>query len=386
MSANSVDDLIRLHTAFWRRSLKEPVVNIDCALSKRGKMVPALPPEWEEQESLTLEPWMLSPEQYQQEPLDLHKVDNTLGEVAFNVLSPYFRVPWLPGIVGCYIVASRTGQTVWPYSRVTDDWYAQPNQGLRPRLEWLDKLLEFTGYIVEQHYPDRCIPTTDLIARGPGDLLLHILGPERMYLSLYDHPEEVKLLLEQITDLYIQWGMRQLEIIPRFHGGYCNTYGIWSPGKTIRSQEDYATNLSRKHYEEFLEPCDRRVAAAFEYETYHTHSGFPQLAEWVLEIEEVKCIEVALDPSGPTIEDSIPLWNKILDRKPLIVIGPVTRTQLEIMVERLNPCGLWLDIELVCEDQDLDSIWEWSHVKGHKTEERVGQSTGDRQKLTRAIS
>jgi hypothetical protein len=314
---------------------------------------------------------MLSPEQLQQKPPNLGGEDNTHGEVAFNTLSPYFRVPWLPGIVGCELVASGSGQTVWPYSYVDDDWYKLPNQGFTPSMEWLDKLLEFTQYIVDHYHPDCGIATTDLIARGPGDLLLHILGPERMYLGLHDHPKEIKLLLERITDTYVLWGRKQLEVIPKVYGGYCNTYGLWGPGDTIRSQEDYATNLSRKHYEEFLMPCDRRVARAFEYETYHTHSGFPQLAEWVLDIDEVKCIEVALDPSGPTIEESIPLWNRILEKKPLIIMGPVTQKQLDMMVSRLSPGGLWLDVEMVREDQDLDSIWEWSHVK-----RKVGNTKG----------
>jgi len=369
MSGIDVESLLSLHRAFWNRQLEKPVISVDCALSRRGKVVPAIPEEWEGQGNLVLEPGMLSPERLQHEPLALEREDNTHGEVAFNVLSPYFRLPWLPGIVGCKLVASESGQTVWPYSCMDDDWYKLPNQGFSPNLEWKDKLLEFTRYIVDHYYPCRAIPTTDLIARGPGDLLLHILGPERMYLGLYDHPHEVKCLLEQITDLYVDWGQSQLDIIPKYHHGYCNTYGIWSPGKTIRSQEDYATNLSRRHYEEFLMPCDRKVAKAFEFETYHTHSGFPQLAEWVLEIDEVRCVEVALDPTGPTIAASLPLWNRVLEKKPLIIIGPVTPGDLSLLVSELAPGGLWLDVEMIEEGQDLNSIWEWSHAKREKPAE-----------------
>jgi hypothetical protein len=363
MADSTVDNLLELHTAFWNRGLEKPVVNVDCSLMTRSRFVPALPPEWESQRTVTLEPSVLLPERLQPAPFDLGTKDNTRGAVAFNTWMPYFRVPWLTGIAGCEVVASSSGQTVWPYSYLDDDWYELPRQGFAPRLDWLDKLLEFTQFIVDRYYPERCIPTTDLIARGPGDLLLHSLGPERLYLGLYDHPHEMKLLLDQITDIYIRWGQAQLEIIPKFHGGYCNTYGIWGPGATIRSQEDYATNLSRAHFEEFLLPGARRVAAAFEYETFHTHSGFPQLAEWMLEVDELKCIEVALDPTGPTLEESIPLWNRILDEKCLILLGPLTPGQLHFLVTELSPGGLWLDVEMVSDDQDMDSIWAWSHAK-----------------------
>jgi len=234
----SVDKLLNLHTAFWKRELVRPIINIDCSMVRRTKPVPALGPGWEDQERLTLVPDMISPEEFQPPPFVLDGEVLIHGEVAFNTWPPYFRVPWLTGIMGCDMVASRSGQTVWPEPYASDNWHQLENQGFAPRLEWLDKLLDFIRYVVNNWCPDCCVATTDLIARGPGDLLLHILGSENIYLSFYDHPQETKLLLDQITDLYIRWGQAQLEVIPRTHGGYCNAYGIWSPGSIIRSQED----------------------------------------------------------------------------------------------------------------------------------------------------
>ena len=170
-------------------------------------------------------------------------------------------------------------------------------------------------------------------------------------------------MLDRITDLYIQWGKAQLEVIPQVYGGYCNVYGTWSPGTIIRSQEDYAVNLGQLQFEEFILPSVTKVAKAFDYEVFHTHSGFPNLAQWLAYVDDVECIEVVLDPTGPTIPESIDHWNRILEKKPLVVVGPVTNKQLDMMVSQLSPCGLWLDIELVAEDQDISSVWEWSHVK-----------------------
>jgi len=121
-------------------------------------------------------------------------------------------------------------------------------------------------------------------------------------------------------------------------------------------------NLSQPHFEEFLLPSVRKVARAFEYEVFHTHSGFGNLAQWVLDVDELKCIEVYVDPTGPTLEDSIPLWNRILEKKSLIVVSPVTEKQLDMLVSRLSRCGLWLDVEIVDEDQDMNSVWQWSRA------------------------
>ncbi len=361
----STRKLLDLHTAFWNRELTEPIISIDCSMTKRTRMVPTLPPQWEDKGLLTLTPEMLSPDKFQPPPFQLADQERLHDGIAFNTWMPYFRVPWLSGIMGCELVASSDGQTVWPRSYLEDNWYEREDQGFRPYLEWLDTLLEFTGYIVDQYFPQLCIPTTDLTCRGPGDLLLHVLGPESVYLGFHDHPKEMGLLLDRITDLYIEWGRAQLEVIPPVYGGYCNGYGIWSPGTIIRSQEDYAVNLGEAQFEEFLLPRITKVAGAFEYEVFHTHSGFPNLAEWVLGVDDIACIEVALDPTGPTIAESIDHWNRILEKKPLIIIGPVTQQQLEMLQSRLSPSGLWLDIELLSDDQAEDSAWEWSHARSN---------------------
>jgi hypothetical protein len=357
-----IEALTELHTAFWNRELEEPIINVDCPDWQRTSYIPAIPQQWADQNGLVLDPRKLSPEELQPAPYDLGKEPNAVGEVAFNTLFPYWRIPWVAGIIGCDLKVSAAAQTVWPDAYLGDDWHLLPSQGFSPRLEWLDALLEFVRFTVEQYFPDQCIPTLDQTARGPGDLILHVLTAERLYYGFYDHPEAVRALLDQITDYYIHWAQAQLDAIPRFHGGYCNQYGIWSPGTCIRTQEDYAMTMSRQMYEEFIMPADCRVADAFEYQVYHTHSGFPDLAEWVLDIGPLKCVEVGVDPHGPPLEELIPLWNRVLEKKCLIVMGPFTKDQLDMLVSSLAPGGLCLDVAIVTEEE-LPTAWEWDRSR-----------------------
>ena len=62
--------------------------------------------------------------------------------------------------------------------------------------------------------------TLDMIARGPGDLLIAAMGIERCYLEFYDTDRESSRFLGQITELYIHWARVQLEALPTFQGGY----------------------------------------------------------------------------------------------------------------------------------------------------------------------
>ena len=81
-----------------------------------------------------------------------------------------------------------------------------------------------------------------------------------------------------------------------------------------------------------------------------------------MEEDGLRCIEVSIDPTGPTLEESIELWNRILEKKSLIITGPVTQSQLNLLVDRLNPQGLFLDIDLVAADH-LSQSFDWDKTK-----------------------
>jgi len=350
--------LLRLHTAFWERTLEQPIINVDCSSARRTWHVAALPPAWEDKDGLILQPDMLAPERLQPAPIAPLGAPSAWGKVAFNTLFPYHRVPWLAAIMGCALRVSATSRTIWPIPYLPDDWYERDRQGFAPRLEWLDKLIEFETFVRDRYYPGQCIPTLDPTVRGPGDLFVQVLGPEKAYLAFYDHPAEARALLEQLTMLYIHWVQRQLAVMPRLQGGYCNQYGMWCPGTCLRTQEDYAVNLSPRIFREFIAPCSTRVIESFDYQVFHTHSGFPLLAEWVLDIEALKAIDIVLDPYGKPLRELIPLCRRILEKKALVILGPMTEQELDFLASSLPARGLWLDVELVTEEQRA-AVWEF---------------------------
>ena len=172
-----------------------------------------------------------------------------------------------------------------------------------------------------------------------------------MILAMHDHPDKIKKILSRLTDIYIEWAEAQFDLIPLFEGGYCNQHGIWAPGTSIRFQEDFAVNLSPGLFREFLLPCHQRIVESFDYHELHTHSGFSPLAEWALENEHLKAIEVAIDRNGPEIRDLIPVWKKIQAQKPLFIDGLLSEKELHLILSELSPRGLFLDTDIVPEDK-----------------------------------
>lgn len=104
--------------------------------------------------------------------------------------------------------------------------------------------------------------------QGPFDVA-HLLWGSEIYLGMYDEPELVKAFLNAVTDVYILY-MRQIleetnaETEDGFHYHWSSIYR----GR-ITLREDSSVNLSRDFYEEFIKPCNERIAAAFAPITMH---------------------------------------------------------------------------------------------------------------------
>jgi hypothetical protein len=172
-----------------------------------------------------------------------------------------------------------------------------------------------------------------------------------MVLAFLDHPEEAHALLNLCADLFIGLAETHLSLAPPFHGGYI-TYGIWTPGPVIRTQLDNAVLLSPDLYREYFLPGDARIFGRFEYVVIHVHSACLHIADDLLAQDDLNAIQVSLDfPGGPPLEEILPVLERIHDRKPLILTGPVTDTSLRLLQETLSPAGLCLILRRVEEGE-----------------------------------
>ncbi|MBM3713150.1 MAG: hypothetical protein FJW56_06910 [Actinobacteria bacterium] len=346
----NVKELMNLHIDFWNHKLKKPIIN-HYSLWKRINNLMNLPdtvlnPDWiklGEGAEITVD--MLKPQVHHYYYEFNEFGDSRMCPHVFNTIIPWTMVTWLPAIAGCRLKISVKGQTIWPEEYIKNDWYQKENLGLIPNWHWLDKLKEFTSFLVDRYSVSRVI-SLEMFSRGPGDMLVNCLGTERTYFAMHDRPQELKKLLLMLADIHIKWSYEQLKIIPSLYNGYCNQWGIWAPGKVTRIQEDYAVNLAEKHFREFLEPADLKIIEASPYQVFHTHSGFPDLSEWVLHLEGLKVVEVTMDPISPSLEELLPIWKEILTRKSLIITGTFTESQVKMMISKLDNSGLFLDVDI----------------------------------------
>jgi len=67
------------------------------------------------------------------------------------------------------------------------------------------------------------------VLEGPADMVVRMLGEEKLGLALYDSPETVDALFTFLTELWSGLAVKKLELIPEYGGGTVSN-GYWLPG------------------------------------------------------------------------------------------------------------------------------------------------------------
>ena len=239
---------------------------------------------------------------------------------------------WTEAIIGCPIQVATGGPWAEPFLGDVKDI-----DRVQADTAWLEKLDAFADFLVAQ--VDGQYPIVQPLMRGPLDMMASALGHEAMCMALVQEPQASEKLLHRCADIFIQAAKRLQAHTPTFEGGYVSSYGLWAPGPVVRTQVDNGTMLSPQMYRERVRAADQKVIEAFDYPLIHVHSGCLHLADALLEIDALKVIQVSIDhPGGPLAADVMPILTRIIQKKPLIVTGPVSTEELD-MLDALKPRG-----------------------------------------------
>jgi len=152
------------------------------------------------------------------------------------------------------------------------------------------------------------------------------------------------------------------ERIPLYQGGYYDAqYNLWAPGSIVRMQEDAIASFSPKLYRELVQPVDRMIAASFENSFIHLHATSMIVLDAFLEIEEIRCFEINIEPFSIPAKDMIPYFKTVQAAgRPLIVRGTPTPDELKLLLDELDPVGLYFQLLI----QDMAEIDAYRPILG----------------------
>lgn len=263
--------------------------------------------------------------------------DMLRGACPIQVAFPCF----IPAILGCKI-------RVLPDNVIGEEqklpWEAALEKRLDLRNPWFEKYVEFAQALADR--AEGRYPIGHGVELGPTDLHALLRGHNESILDLVDEPAKSTALLMHLGHIFADFFRETWNRLPLYHGGYFDAqYQLWAPGPIIRMQEDATAVLSPGLYRRLVQPVDRMIARQFACNFIHLHSTSMFLLDAFLEIEELRCFEINFEPFNIPMEGMIRYFKMVQDAdRPLLIRGSLTPDQARLVMDSLDPRGLYLHI------------------------------------------
>jgi len=254
----------------------------------------------------------------------------------FHSFSPGFGIPWIEAMLGCPIIAGK--DSIWPIP-IMENIDESASFVIDAENPWLIVLVQLLQDMVD--LSDGRFPISLPPLHSPLDILGMICGEKKLFLDLIENPVDIKRALKGLTEVYFQIHDFLFEYIPVFNGGYVTRLKMWAPDKAITPQNEYGSMISAEMYNNFALPIDRRITEYYPFHSFHLHGSAFHQVELLLTLDKLSAIQITQehDAGGPSLENMLPVYRRVLDSKPLIIVVPDIGTAEKCM-EGLPPEGL----------------------------------------------
>lgn len=329
------------YAAFWRREgVSRPLVGFSLK-SWFPLQEFAASAAWQERDVLT--PEMVCPSAFLDDQDRLLREGEVLDDDILRGASPSQAVPWLDGMLGCRL-------RILPASILGEErhlpWEAVDEVALDRGSPWYRGYMASIDALVA-HAAGR-YPVSHGTLHGPSDMAAVLRGHGQHVLDLILEPERAEALLWRMADIFARITTEAWKRIPLYRGGYFDAqYQLWAPGPIIRMQEDASALYSPDLYRRYLQAVDRDLAGRFACAFMHLHATSMHLLDAFLEIEPLRCFEVNYEVAsgGPPMREMVRHYRAIQEAgRSLLIRGSFTPDELRLMMDTLDPRGLYLYI------------------------------------------
>jgi hypothetical protein len=279
----------------------------------------------------------------------------SVSQSGFWVAEPFTAIPWMEAILGCRIIASTESFIAQPQDSGNELSGSRLDQVLNADIlednPWFDLYLAFTERLVK--WSQGRFPVGQPILRGISDMLGALLGQTEMIYAMYDEPEQMAGLASDATELFLSVVKQQFARIPPFEGGYSiGFYHVWTPGRCIWFQDDLSALLSPGLFSQFIRPNNQAICSGYDFSAMHLHAASFQHLDAILQLDQLKAIEINKDVGGPSIKAMLPVFHKVVRQgKRLIIWGSLDLEDIQIIRQEL--AGLPVFLNIVAESVDI---------------------------------
>lgn len=287
-------------------------------------------------------PDMVEPEAFLEDHLRMLREGETMDDDLIRGASPALvALPWLPAMLDCPL-------RLLPQNALGEERHLSWDEALKVRLNpeqpWFRKYMEFADLLARE--AGGRFPVSHSPDLGPTDLHAVLRGHTESIIDLTDEPENSAALLMRTGEIFRDLTEAIWRRLPRWQDGWFDAqYSLWSPGPIVRMQEDATAVYSPALYRRFVQPVDRMLAAHFASSFMHLHSTSMFLLDAILEIDEIQCFEINNDVGGPPLTKMVRYFRRVQQaRKPLLIRGSFQPDELRLLMDSLDPRGLFLNI------------------------------------------
>ena len=258
-----------------------------------------------------------------------------------------FATALIPGMLGAGFEWNR--DTSWAIPTVDSilDLRIGPFDAGQPLFQ---AYIERVQAVLEHWTWDSYLPATYAYL-GPLDVLAGLLGPDRLALELYGHPDHVKGLARELAYYLIDMANYELSLFRRagIQNGTPCAFNYWLPGNGFLFSEDFCALVSRRHYAEFFLEPDIIFARAVDSPFLHVHSLAAQCVPAILDNPYLRVIEISNDINNRDVRVVIEAAKKVQARAlPLQVSSwehPLTQDEIHLILSELDPRGLLVALQ-----------------------------------------
>ncbi len=216
-----------------------------------------------------------------------------------------------PGIVAGFQGArvNAVWDTTW-FEPARETPIANLHPTYAPANPWWQRVRNLTQRAVERWAGQVSVGFTDL--GGNLDIIASLRTTAGLLFDLYDAPNEVLRVAQEVTPLWLRYYDELDAIIQGCGRGRTPWAPIWSPGRCYMLQCDFAYMISPKMFERYVLPDVAACCAALDHGFYHL-DGKGQLPhlEMLFSLQRLAGIQWVPGDGAPPPEEWLPVLQRI---------------------------------------------------------------------------
>ncbi len=203
--------------------------------------------------------------------------------------------------------------------------------------KWLLRIKDICTAAMEKWQGNVLVGMSDL--GGAVDILSTFRPGEKLIFDFYDHPEEVKRLVNEIHDLWFKFYQEINEVLQPVNPGYSDWSGIYSSEPSYIFQCDFCYMIGPDMFKEFVKPELSDSFINLPRSFYHLDGpGELVHVDSLLSVDELDGIQWIPGAGNPGCTEWLDLYRKIRNAGKKLQIVEADFNDISQVVEQLGSC------------------------------------------------